>query len=168
MGRKKLNLLNLSLDELCDQRSIPEPNTGCYLWLGPINRNGYGRVSDGASSWIAHRHVWELANGQKIPPGMLVRHKCDNPPCVNPQHLEIGTPADNMADKVRRGRAHWQPTSAAAREILKLWRTGRYSVVALADMYPRFGMIRILGLVRPNAPRWDNSREAYARRWKHT
>jgi hypothetical protein len=51
-----------------------------------------------------HRVAWEDANGQEVPAGLFVRHTCDNPPCCNPAHLLIGTPADNVRDAVERGR----------------------------------------------------------------
>lgn len=75
----------------------------CWLWAKPFSGR-YPRVSMGGSdSEGAHRFSYQIANGE-IPPGLLVRHKCDNPKCVNPAHLELGTHADNRADCVRRGR----------------------------------------------------------------
>jgi hypothetical protein len=74
----------------------------CIEWpWGRASKGGYGQTPWGA---LAHRVVWEIANDRKIPPGMVVRHKCDNPPCVNPEHLEIGTAADNRADCIARNR----------------------------------------------------------------
>lgn len=52
----------------------------------------------------AHRVAWEVANGSAVPPGLFVLHSCDNAPCIRPDHLRLGTPQENMDDKMRRGR----------------------------------------------------------------
>jgi hypothetical protein len=78
--------------------------TGCHIWTGPRDRNGYGKISlSKRSSISAHRAAWQLASGG-IPPGMFVCHTCDNPPCCNPAHLFLGTPLDNARDRDRKGR----------------------------------------------------------------
>ncbi len=85
---------------------IPEPNSGCWLWLGSVNALGYGMMSaPGRGAQAAYRMAWEMANGP-IPKGMCVCHKCDVPSCINPQHLWLGTHIDNMADKYRKGRSN--------------------------------------------------------------
>lgn len=97
-----------SLDHLW----IPEPNSGCWIWLGRVEiRRGqyrYGRVKINRKHYMAHRVFWEQKNGQ-IPDGMFVLHRCDNMPCVNPDHLFLGTQADNQADMVSKGRSHKRP-----------------------------------------------------------
>ena len=61
----------------------------------------------------AHRVAWEAHNAEPIPEGMIVRHTCDNPACINPEHLVLGTPKDNTHDMLERGRAWWQQQEAA-------------------------------------------------------
>lgn len=78
----------------------------CWPWLGAV-RAGYGQLSLGKyRNCVVHRAVFSIVFGQ-VPDGLFVRHKCDNPPCCNPFHLEPGTPMDNMHDKIQRGRANW-------------------------------------------------------------
>jgi hypothetical protein len=92
-------------------------DSGCWEWTGqrakPTPHNpwkyGYGKVkyvvNGKKKNYIVHRLAWELVNGL-IPDGMMVLHKCDNPPCFNPEHLKLGTHQENMDDMVQRGRAH--------------------------------------------------------------
>ena len=75
----------------------------CWLWTGGKSGDRYGAFNIDGKPKGAHRVAYELWKGE-IPDGMLVRHKCDVPTCVNPEHLETGTNQDNMDDKVRAGR----------------------------------------------------------------
>ena len=87
-------------------KTAPADERGCVLFTGFRDSRGYGFIGQGRAglrSIPAHRAAWEVTNGP-IPVGLHVLHKCDNPSCVNPKHLELGTAADNMRDKVTRGR----------------------------------------------------------------
>ena len=96
-----------SLRQRLERHSIPEPNSGCLLWQGSATKNGYGWVRWNGARLIAHRASWEDANGQPIPQGMCVLHKCDVPACINPDHLSIGTQSENLADMAKKGRAKY-------------------------------------------------------------
>jgi hypothetical protein len=77
--------------------------TDCWLWNGAVSKNGYGSFGLEGRATSAHRVAYRLGNGV-LPDGLMVRHKCDTPICVNPDHLEPGTHVDNMRDKKERGR----------------------------------------------------------------
>lgn len=86
-----------------------EDPTECWLWTAGTDPGGYGRINTGSSTATsknepAHRVAWSLANGMEIPSGLHVLHLCDTPPCCNPHHLVLGTPAANVADMVLKGR----------------------------------------------------------------
>lgn len=92
------------------ERYIPNrPENGCWYWNQYINNQGYGSITqtkaNGKQAPVkGHRYVYEMFVGP-IPEGQLLRHTCDNPPCVNPGHLIPGTHADNAQDMVVRGRS---------------------------------------------------------------
>lgn len=75
---------------------------GCIIWTGALCGE-YGRVTIAGKAYSAHRASFLISNGT-IPDGLVIRHKCDNPPCINPDHLELGTHKDNCHDAWKRGR----------------------------------------------------------------
>lgn len=89
---------------------LPHMDTPCWEWIGRRVQGKYGYfdvlVSTNTSTQVyAHRISWEISNSQPIPDKLYVLHKCDNPPCVNPDHLFLGTYKDNSDDMIRKGRA---------------------------------------------------------------
>lgn len=83
----------------------PEPNSGCWLWTGTANNHGYGKLQHNGKLSYAHRVSYLLHIGP-ISDGLCVLHKCDVPSCCNPDHLWLGTKADNTRDKVAKRRQH--------------------------------------------------------------
>lgn len=134
----------------------------CWTWLGGT-RNGYGRIycHENRSLLSAHRLSWEFHN-EKIPNGKKVLHYCDNPSCVNPNHLFLGTQADNVLDMCNKGRQVGPKGSKAhtsllefedVRDIRFLRSSGDYSYNQLASL---FGVSKgcISGIINKRSWSW--------------
>lgn len=115
-------------------RSKVNKTSGCWLWTGARNSGGYGVIGRGHRSegLIRASHVSWIIHNEWLPPGLWVLHRCDNPPCINPDHLFLGTPKDNMHDCLQKGRARRNPnygeqhhstklTDAQIEEIRQAW-----------------------------------------------
>lgn len=82
----------------------------CWLWTGGKTTAGYGSLTHNQHRYYAHRFAYELIQGD-IPSGMELMHKCDNPACVNPEHLVVGTHCDNMRDAFGKLRILREPST---------------------------------------------------------
>lgn len=109
-----------SKDRILDH-CIPEPNSGCWLWLGAVNHAGYGRIR---ASLKAHRLSYQLFIGE-IPEGYHVHHKCKVRCCVNPEHLEAKKPIDNMTDRIFRQSDHYSRGHLYSKENTRYNNKGR-------------------------------------------
>lgn len=113
----------------------------CITWPASRGTRGYGQFVYQNKTRKAHRVSYEIHVGP-IPQGMVVRHKCDNPPCVNPAHLEIGTQSDNVSDAVERGRWRLGESSRQSKvtesQVLEIRELAR--AIPLTELSSRFGL----------------------------
>lgn len=95
---------------------------GCWPWTGSqVSAAGYGYMAYKKRHYLAHRAAWIVANGREIPPKGCICHSCDNPNCVNPEHLWLGTHQDNRDDMLAKGRGRLRsPPIGAANPAAKL------------------------------------------------
>jgi hypothetical protein len=127
--------------ERFEEKFIPVPEIGCWLWEAATFKDGYGAFRANGKQNRAHRFSYQLYRGE-IPDGALVRHKCHVPSCVNPDHLLLGTVADNVGDKVRaerqpRGETH-KSSKLTAEQVLAI-RADHRSSSEIAKDYPVSG-----------------------------
>lgn len=88
---------------------------GCWWWCGAISSTGHGRATIvGRRQVGSHVLAWVAAHRRLVPAGLVVRHLCDEPSCVRPEHLDIGTQLENIDDRVSRGRQHGGDTRGPA------------------------------------------------------
>ena len=113
----------------------PEPNTGCWIWDHGVDKKGYGIKRINYKAVKMHRLSYELFKGDPL--GAHVLHKCDNPPCLNPDHLYLGDNETNIADKLQRGRqakgemfSHSKLTESDVLAIRKIGRSMRQIDIA--------------------------------------
>jgi hypothetical protein len=118
----------------------------CWEWIGSKDRDGYGHIKIKNKMWVSSRFSYELHTG-KIPSGMLICHSCDNPSCVNPKHLWLGTDKDNAIDRNKKGRIEYKSgenspraklTNKQANEIRNLYIPKKHGVTSSCSLAKKY------------------------------
>lgn len=135
--------------------SIPEPNSGCWLWIGSVKPNGYGNFFLDGGFTQAHRAAY-IAFVGPIPDGMVVCHQCDNKACVNPSHLRVGSHKDNSREATQRGlRARFYTRTTRAKSgvvgVCKDAATGRWKATIRRQHLGYFDTLEAAAAARQQA-----------------
>lgn len=145
----------------------PEPNTGCWLWMGSYASDGYGQVAERKRVFRAHRVAWRLVNGD-IASGLEVCHRCDNRACVNPSHLFLGTRLENEQDKDRKGRRPRGERSGNAKltneTVLAIRREYASTRIRQRDLAAKYGIGQASVHYIVTGKHWSHLGEVPARR----
>lgn len=144
---KKTRLRIKTVEDFWKYVNVGDPDA-CWEWTRGKTPAGYGMFNlPGQGIKYTHRYAFETANGLVLPKKMQVCHKCDNPPCCNPNHLFAGTATDNMQDMIAKGRANRSGFNAGEKhpfaklnefqvmEIRRLYATGEYTNRQLTEMF---------------------------------
>lgn len=99
----------------------------CWIWPWSKSKDGHGRINTGKRRTTAHRHAFELHHNVTLASDLVVRHSCDNPACINPEHLLLGHHVDNVRDMDARGRRFMIISFEQRKEITDLYKSGQYT-----------------------------------------
>lgn len=149
-----------NLEERFWEKVVILGHKDCWEWKAAKVGIGYGHFGVEGKLKLAHRMSYQFASGKKIPDGMCVLHTCDNPGCVNPQHLVLGTIQENNQDKARKKRSSWGEKASTAKltrkqvqEIRELYKPWVVSTRKLATKYG-LGKSAIWRIISRQS--WDN------------
>lgn len=142
---------------------LVERSPGCWEWGGNRMSNGYGRIGVDRKKVLAHRASWLIHNGP-IPDGVFVCHHCDNPPCVNPDHLFLGTQRDNIHDMLAKGRHQSQAHLGEDHGMALLTED---NVRAMRAEYAAGGLTQKELAVRYGVDQTTISKAICGKTWKH-
>ena len=125
----------------------------CVVFTGAKNKDGYGKLGINGKTKLAHRHAWESTHGN-IPTNMCVLHKCDNPACINLDHLFIGSKKDNMVDMANKHRHQFGEKSSRSKLTLDQVNFILSSDIPASTLGKQFGVSkRCINLIR-SKQRW--------------
>ncbi len=137
LNKMMLNGDGESLLDIIEDNYIPEPNSGCWLWLGWLDPDGYGRFRFRGHGIRAHRVSYEIFK-EPIQGDLLVCHQCDVPCCINPEHLFLGTQKENIVDRDKKKRmacGERQGASILTEEAVRQIASSTESQLVLATRY---------------------------------
>lgn len=127
--------------------------SGCWIFEGAWTSAGYGNVGFGGKNWLAHRLSYSILV-EPLSASDFLCHKCDTPACVNPDHLFIGTPADNSGDMVRKQRHVFGEKQHKARLTVGAVREIRASKLTDVELAEKFGVCRATVTYARNGKTW--------------